>query len=214
MAEKPGQVVVDDRTEALARREGALKAKLALALCVLLGVRLSTDGDVLVGGINAAGLGVRAHDDGGDCAEQGLADDLGAPFVLPRSELELGATVGAGDDRHRAVRGGDQSPDEPEHLVWRDVQLRADLGGPVDDHLDPDSPREQHVFDRDSLSGSCLPNRSQPRELLVGDGLVAGAGGHQRGVEIDEEAPAELPIRDQPVGGKLGADLLADALGQ
>jgi hypothetical protein len=104
---------------------------------------------------------VRAHDDRRDLSEQGLADDSRAPLMLPGRELQVGRSVRAGDDRHRAIRRGDQGPDEAEHLGIRDLEAWADLRGSVDDDLNAESPGQQDVFDRDSLSGARLPNRRE-----------------------------------------------------
>ena len=58
------------------------------------------------------------------------------------------------------------------------------------------------------------PTGISPAQMLIGDGLMTGASGDQGAVEIDPEAPVELPIRDQAIAGELRADALADALGQ
>ena len=63
-AEKSREVLVDQCAQSLARRDRALKAELTLALGPFLGAGIGANGDVFLGGVDTAGLGVRAHDDG------------------------------------------------------------------------------------------------------------------------------------------------------
>jgi hypothetical protein len=77
--------------------------------------------------------------------------------MRPGREFQVGRSVRTGADRHRAIRGGDQRPDEAEHLGIRDVEAWADLRGSVDRDLNAESPGQQDVRDRDPLVGARSP---------------------------------------------------------